>query len=361
MNIVKATSRFEEWLDRHIVLVKEDLRLKHEQMARSAFPFFRATFYRWIQIWPEICSVPADAPRVLAVGDLHVENFGTWRDVEGRLIWGVNDFDEATVQPFTVDLIRLATSVLLASREGHLRLPPKDACQAILDGYVESLAGHGRPFVLAEQNVWLRDIATNVLRDPEHFWQKMDSYPTVRSEVPASAVEALEHLMPEPGLEYRLARRVAGLGSLGHIRLVAIAPWRGGRVAREAKSLAPSAVYWARDEKGPQEIDYQTILSRAVRCPDPFVQLRGRWIVRRLAPYCSRIELAVLPANRQELRLLYAMGFETANVHLGSKDARKIIRRHLKKLKANWLLIAAHDMAEAVTKDWRVWRQSYQE
>ena len=232
MNIVKATSRFEEWLDRHIVLVKEDLRLKHEQMARSAFPFFRATFYRWIQIWPEICSVPADAPRVLAVGDLHVENFGTWRDVEGRLIWGVNDFDEATVQPFTVDLIRLATSVLLASREGHLRLPPKDACQAILDGYVESLAGHGRPFVLAEQNVWLRDIATNVLRDPEHFWQKMDSYPTVRSEVPASAVEALEHLMPEPGLEYRLARRVAGLGSLGHIRLVAIAPWRGGRVAR---------------------------------------------------------------------------------------------------------------------------------
>jgi len=32
---------------------------------------------------------------VLAVGDLHVENFGTWRDAEGRLIWGVNDFDEA--------------------------------------------------------------------------------------------------------------------------------------------------------------------------------------------------------------------------------------------------------------------------
>jgi len=32
---------------------------------------------------------------VLAVGDLHVENFGTWRDAEGRLIWGVNDFDES--------------------------------------------------------------------------------------------------------------------------------------------------------------------------------------------------------------------------------------------------------------------------
>ena len=34
-------------------------------------------------------------PAVLAVGDLHTENFGTWRDAEGRLIWGINDFDEA--------------------------------------------------------------------------------------------------------------------------------------------------------------------------------------------------------------------------------------------------------------------------
>ena len=47
-------------------------------MAESAFPFFRATFYRWLQLWPEICSDLAKAPSVLAVGDLH-----TWRDEEG--------------------------------------------------------------------------------------------------------------------------------------------------------------------------------------------------------------------------------------------------------------------------------------
>src|ERR1039458_5738131 len=36
-----------------------------------------------------------DAPKVLAVGDLHVGSFGTWRDTEGRLSWGVDDFDES--------------------------------------------------------------------------------------------------------------------------------------------------------------------------------------------------------------------------------------------------------------------------
>ena len=99
MNIVKATHRFEEWLGRHTTLMKPDLRLKHQHMADAVFPFLRATFYRWMQIWPEICPDLAKAPHVLAVGDLHVENFGTWRDLEGRLVWGVNDFDEGAPRP----------------------------------------------------------------------------------------------------------------------------------------------------------------------------------------------------------------------------------------------------------------------
>ena len=110
MNIVKATRKFEEWLCLHTHIVKEDLRFKHKEMACAAFPFLRATFYRWVQVWPETCDEIAKAPRVIAIGDLHVENFGTWRDAEGRLIWGVNDFDEAAVMPYTNDLLRLATS-----------------------------------------------------------------------------------------------------------------------------------------------------------------------------------------------------------------------------------------------------------
>src|SRR4029077_16484524 len=109
MNVVKATRRYEDWLKRHTPLVKADLILKHQRMSEGVFPFLRATFYRWMQLWPELCSSSAKVTRVLLVGDLHIENFGTWRDIEGRLVWGVNDFDEAAVLPYTVDLVRTAT------------------------------------------------------------------------------------------------------------------------------------------------------------------------------------------------------------------------------------------------------------
>jgi Uncharacterized protein conserved in bacteria (DUF2252) len=358
MNVVKATHRFEEWLGRHTPLVKPDLRLKHEQMAEAVFSFLRATFYRWMQVWPDVCSDLAKAPHVLAVGDLHVENFGTWRDIEGRLVWGINDFDEAAVLPYTNDLVRLASSAIVAVTAGHLTLKPKDACAALLEGYRKSLEHHGRPFVLEEDNDWLRQIATGVLRDPTHFWRKMDSLPHMRVQIPASAQEALEHLMPEHGLAYRTVRRVAGLGSLGHIRLVAIAQCHGANIAREAKALVPSSVYWAHGDDGPLEILYQAILSRAVRCPDPFVRLHGHWIVRRLSPHCSRIEMTALPAKRDELQLLFAMGWETANIHLGTVDARKHVGRHLNRLKPNWLFAAAKEMENAVISDWHSWKKS---
>jgi len=344
-------------MSRHTVLVQSDLRLKHQLMAEAIFPFFRATYYRWAQLWPEVCPDLAKAPHVLAVGDLHVENFGTWRDIEGRLVWGVNDFDEASVLAYTNDLVRLAVSLELAAQVGHLTLSPKAACAAIFEGYRQALAHGGRPFILEEDHKWLRHSVTGEMRNPVNFWKKMQALPLLRDQLSISAQEALEHVMPESGLTFRVVRRVAGLGSLGHQRLVAIANCRGSKIAREAKALVPSAVHWAHGEKGPAEIMYQAIVNRAVRSPDPFVQLRGRWIVRRLSPSCCRVELISLPADRDELKLLFSMGWETANIHLGSTPLLKV-RRHAAKLNANWLLAAAKQMVKAVDQDWRAWRKS---
>jgi hypothetical protein len=357
MNIVKATRQFEAWLGQRTDLVKKDLHVKHANMKLAVFPFLRATYYRWAQVWPKVCPELAKAPTVLAVGDLHVENFGTWRDVEGRLIWGVNDFDETHPMSYANDLVRLAVSAHLAAEAGHLALKQKDICDSILEGYRDSLRVGGLPFVLGENNEWLRQIAESELRDPVHFWAKMDALPTVKTETPISAIDAIEHLMPARGLPYRLAHRVAGLGSLGHARYVAIASWHGARVAREAKALVSSACYWAKDHEGPSEILYQAIITRAVRCLDPFVQLRGHWIVRRLSPHCSRIELAALRAPGKELRLLRAMGWETANIHLGTTSARKPILRHLQKQKPRWLHEATEKMLQAVREDWKVWKK----
>ena len=357
MNVVKATRQFEEWLGHRTDLVQKDLRLKHANMKAAVFPFLRATYYRWAQIWPKVCPDLAKAPTVLAVGDLHVENFGTWRDIEGRLIWGVNDFDEAHPMAYANDLVRLAVSAHLAALEGHLPLKHKDICDAVLEGYGESIREEGLPFVLSEDHKWLRQIAESELRDPVRFWAKMDALSTVKGQVPISAIDAIEHLMPARDLEYRVAHRVAGLGSLGHARYVAIANWRGGKIAREAKALVSSACYWACDHEGAPEILYQTIISRAVRCLDPFVQLRGHWIVRRLSPHCSRIELATLKAQGEETKVIRAMGWETANVHLGTRSSRKPILRHLQKQKAKWLHQATARMLEAVHDDWKTWQQ----
>ena len=359
MNIVKATRKYEEWLGLHLQVLQGDLRLKHEHMAASEFSFFRATFYRWLQVWEEVCADLRHVPILLSVGDLHVENFGTWRDTDGRLVWGVNDFDETCSYPYTMDLVRLATSALLAAREERLTMKAKDAADAILTGYEQGIERGGRPFVLGEEHVWLRTIAESKLRDPVIFWQKMDRLPTVRGPVPESAREALEHLLPQPGIPYRLAHRVAGLGSLGRVRLVALADWKGGRLAREAKALAPSASHWV-DAKAPREILYGAILRRAVRCPDPYVQLRGHWIVRRLSPHCSRIELEALETARGECRLLEAMGRETANIHAGTEEKRRPILKDLRKRKGNWLLKAALAMADKVDKDWVAWKEHWQ-
>src|SRR5580658_26664 len=113
MTIQQATQQYETWLAGHIRVLKDDLAAKHELMAQDAFAFLRATFYRWMQVFPALCPKTDDAPAVLAVGDLHVENYGTWRDAEGRLVWGINDFDEAFPLPYTVDLARLAASARL--------------------------------------------------------------------------------------------------------------------------------------------------------------------------------------------------------------------------------------------------------
>ena len=357
MRIKKATKKYETWLAKNITILPADLALKHTRMAEDPFQFLRATFYRWMQVWPQVCPDLARAPRVLAVGDLHVENFGTWRDKEARLIWGVNDFDEAYPMPYTVDLVRLAVSAHLAIAANHLSLAHEEACAAILAGYREGLEAGGKPFVLEEENKWLREAATGELRDPVHFWGKMNALPSVRGEVPKSARKALEDLLPAPGLVYRVAHRVAGLGSLGRERYVALADWEGGRVAREAKALLPSACVWAKDGEGSKKILYEEIITNAARALDPYVHLRGRWIVRRLAPHCSRIELATVPKKRDEERLLHSMGFETANVHLGSKAAVKNVRRDLAKHKPGWVHEAAKKMGDAVRKDWEEWRK----
>jgi len=360
MRILKATREFERWLGGQTSIVQSQLIEKHRRMAESPFIFLRGTIYRWAQLWPEVCPELARSPRVLAVGDLHVESFGTWRDGAGRLVWGIDDFDEAFPLPYTQDLVRLAASARLAIFEEHLKLNWRTACDAILDGYQECLRSKGTPFVLEEHHHWLRSIAMSRLDDPGPFWEKLADLPSARIKIPRDVLRALESGLPEPHLPYRVALRTAGVGSLGHRRFVALADWRGGKVALEAKALVPSAFHWALGKSTTTVIYYQKALDTAVRSKDPFLHLDRGWIVRRLSPDSSPIELASLPRRRPEDRLLHAMGWEAGNVHLGSSRAIKSLQHDLRRRPADWLHSAARDMADAVLKDWKEWRKHQQ-
>lgn len=360
MNFLDATTSYESWLRTQVALYEPDLRYKHRQMRLAdPFPFFRGTYYRWLQHWPTVCAPLHDAPRVLAVGDLHIENYGTWRDAEGRLVWGINDFDEAAELPYTNDLVRLATSIRIAKHAGSLALGYRAACRAVLRGYRQALTRGGTPFVLEENHRVLRRLATISERAPFRFWRCLTSLLEHSSPVepPLDVLTAFSPTWPSDTLQFQYRRRErVGVGSLGKPRFVALTQWNGSWIAREAKALTQSANAWATGQPCPVRI--HELLQQAVRCHDPFYLLHGRWIVRRLAARCTRIELAHFTHVKDETALLTAMGAEAANLHLGSHNPDAILR-DLDRRPHRWLPNAGKAMATIIHADWRCWRKHH--
>jgi hypothetical protein len=355
-DILESTRSFEAWLRRRIPVVEADLAYKHQQMRADPFLFFRATFYRWAELWPLRCPDLARGRSVLAVGDLHLENFGTWRDAEGRLVWGVNDFDEAHPLAFTNDLVRLAVSALLSLRgDPALKLTPDLIFAQLSDGYRAALAVGGRPFVLMEAHRKLRRMAVQQLRQPLEFWSGLEAKTTEpKQKLPDSARRAIDKLWPK-GAEpiYRVVKSPKGLGSLGRRRYLAFAEWEGGRIARETKDVVPSACLWAsatRAGKGNPWIE--ATIEAAIRAHDPLYRVKGRWLVRRLAPDCSRIDLAELKHHEDLAALLADMGWETANIHLGAPKIRKALVAAFEELPRHWLKNAAESMYAQTLRDW---------
>jgi hypothetical protein len=348
-DIESVSASYEAWMRSCTNVLQSDLRSKHEQMRETPFGFLRGTFYRWAQLWPSVCSDLCGSPKVLAVGDLHVNSFGTWRDAEGRLCWGVDDFDEAYPLAFTNDLVRLTASLKIVIDGEGLSIKLKDGCDALREG--------GHPVVLAEREQELGKLGVDSFRPPSNFWEKLNHLPAVRLPLAKDLKRALEKTLPEPGIEYKVVRRQAGLGSLGQERFVAIARWQGGCIAREAKLMVPSACSWLNDKVEKGQPWYEKAISSAVRSPDPFQVIDGLWLIRRLSPDSNPIDIQTLPKHSDEEILLNAMGSEAANVHLGIKSQAKRILKDLKMRKRGWLQDAAIRMAKVLEKDWKRYRK----
>lgn len=98
----------------------EVMRFKIERMAAGAFAFFRGTFHlfaRDVSDGTVELTGTAGTPEFPVVGDIHSENYGSFKAADGQIHYDVNDFDETTRSRFDLDVCRLATSWFLAARE----------------------------------------------------------------------------------------------------------------------------------------------------------------------------------------------------------------------------------------------------
>jgi hypothetical protein len=342
---------YEAWLRTQCDVVEKDLALKHQRMRQDAFRFLRATYFRWARRIETICPDLADAPAVLAVGDAHLENFGTWRDAEGRLIWGINDFDEAAVMPYPFDLVRLAASARLAP---DLMIANRDLATRILRGYRDGLTAP-RPTLLDEHETWMRPLVACTDKDRERFWKEVDALPSARP--PRPVMSGLEQSLPAGATVLRFCTRVKGSGSLGRPRFVVIAACGGGRVVREAKALVPSAWDWAYG-KTPKRSRFLDLAQGRFRSPDPYLQVSDRYIIRRVAADSRKVEFADGTGPRLKIGLFEAMGFDLGALHAGAKGAAKAVLKDLRSRPAGWLSAAAKAAAEAVEADFQAWRRS---
>jgi hypothetical protein len=349
-SFVQDNAAYEAWLASQCELVKKDLEHKHDRMRLSAFVFLRATYFRWATQIERICPELKDAPHTLCVGDAHLENFGTWRDAEGRLVWGVNDFDEAAPMPYAFDLVRLATSVRLAPK---LRLRSREAADAILEGYREGLK-HPRPTLLDEQEQWMRPYVACSDKERQAFWDEVEGYPPAS---PPRAVKAgLLQSLPAGAKPLGFRSRVRGGGSLGRARFVAIASYSGGHVVREAKALVPSAWLWAHRVRTGRSAFLP--LSRGVhRSPDPYLSVGSGFVFRRVAADSRKVEL-----DRRGGRLVAgdvprAMGFDLAAIHAAGPRGAAPIAADLRKRSSEWLGAAAKRASIEVEFDFEAWRR----
>lgn len=342
-----SMDRYERDLKRRLRsdLVTADLDRKHEKMREGdAFVFLRATYWRWAETILDLCPDFADAPPVLAIGDTHVENFGTWRDAEGRLVWGANDFDEAAEMPWTLDILRLAASAILVGGLG-----PKAICDAIATGYARGLADP-HPVILERDHEWLRNAVLVSEKRRAKFWAENDQpSQTVKRRFAAALKAAMPGLVDDLRLFPRFG---SGTGSLGRPRFVATGLWQGGPVVREVKLLLPSVWAFAHGVTNPP-IRAAEIAGGRYRAPDPHYRMIGDLAVRRLSPNNRKVEIQDRKQKASFLspRLLRAMGREIANCHAGDTARLPAIRKDMESRTGDWLTKAAKIAAQAVEQD----------
>src|SRR5262249_54377069 len=119
------------------------LLLKYKALRESPFAFFRGTCHLFYEDWPGRSTLN-DAPAAWICGDLHPDNFGTYKAANRLVYFGMNDFDEAALAQCTWDISRMVTGIFVGAHD--LKIAGSQALtltEAFLDSYTHAL-GEGQ-------------------------------------------------------------------------------------------------------------------------------------------------------------------------------------------------------------------------
>ncbi|ADG17534.1 DUF2252 domain-containing protein [Paraburkholderia atlantica] len=334
----------------------ERLAMKYKAMRGSPFVFLRGTCHLFYQRLPRT-NVLDDAPHVWICGDMHFENFGSYKGDNRLVYFDNNDFDEACLAPAPYELVRLLTSVLVGAAD--LKLSRAEAlalCHTALDAYGAALAYGKSRWIEAETATGMvRDLFValasrtraahldrrTVLKGKTRML-KVDGKKAlpVSDERRAAVVQFMQQFAatePNPDF-YRtldVARRIAGTGSLGVDRYVILVEGKGspdGNYLIDLKQALSSSVSAHVTATQPQ---WQTEAQRVVE-----VQRRNQavsqaflhavefnqrsYVLRSLQPSEDRVALADWDGKLPRLAaVINSMAELSAWAHLRSGGRQK--------------------------------------
>ncbi len=240
--------------------------MKYAKMAQSPFIFLRGACHLFYEALPE-SSLFRDAPLGWCCGDLHFENFGSYKGDNRLVYFDINDYDEAALAPVTWDVVRLLTSIQCgADALNATRAEALAVSETCLAAYRRALA-EGKPlWVERDTSVGLVNALLTDLRGRERadFLDKRTIRKGRRRSLildgvkglPASDAQkkAVTEFMDrfaatQPNPKFfeivDIGRRIAGTGSLGVERFVVLVEGKGspdGNYLIDIKEAKPSAL-----------------------------------------------------------------------------------------------------------------------
>jgi uncharacterized protein (DUF2252 family) len=308
---------------------------KFEAMAADRFAFLRASA-GWAHAGLDLAALPP-SPVSWVCGDLHLNNFGCFRGLNRVVYFDLNDFDEAARLPLAVDLLRFLGSILTAAPGfGLMREEAETVAAQALSCYAEALA-RGKAFWLEPETArgpiraLLEQVSTRRRRDLlARRTQLQRGRRTLliddvhclllppTSEVRDQLTDALKSLgqlyeSPEFFQPRDFARRIAGMGSLGLPRYVALVRGRGDpdrNALIDFKLAAPSSASGALaafeqpawGDEAQRVVTVQDICQAACPAYLTAMSINGRpFVVRELQPVEDRVALDRLAQQPKRL------------------------------------------------------------